>query len=119
MTSLTSPKRLLGALLAAVLATGCATPVYEGWLPWSDGWRAGAIYRLEISPKDLAFHRNRCNADVREPAPGQFAIVQWRNVGRSRWTMAPVPRGESLAPGDPVYVNASDCSAELVRRGRP
>lgn len=59
MTSFTCSKRMLGALVAAVLATDLATPVHEGWMPWSDGWRAGKVYRLDISSKDLVFFRNQ------------------------------------------------------------
>ena len=99
-----------------MLAAGCATPVYENSLPWAEGWRVGKISRIEATAQDLAFYKRRCKADQLDRAQERFAIVQWREVGRSRWTVARLPADVAVVAGEPVYVKVWDCSAALVKR---
>ncbi|CAN7214524.1 hypothetical protein LJR066_000628 [Acidovorax sp. LjRoot66] len=108
--------RLLALSAAAVLATGCATPVYENYLPWSEGWRLGKVSRAEATADDFAFYKRRCRANQLEGTPARFAIVQWRDVSRSRWTIALLPEDVAVAAGDLVYVKVWDCSTALVKR---
>lgn len=108
--------RLLAPCVVTVLVAGCATPVYEGSLPWADGWRVGKVSRIEATAQDLAFYKRRCMPTQLGRAPERFAIVQWREVGRSRWTVARLPADVSVVAGESVYVKVWDCSADLVKR---
>lgn len=108
--------RLLAPCVVTVLVAGCATPVYEGSLPWADGWRVGKVSRIEATAQDLAFNKRRCMPTQLGRAPERFAIVQWREVGRSRWTVARLPADVSVVAGESVYVKVWDCSADLVKR---
>ena len=71
------------------------------------------IYKQQ---QDLAFYKRRCKADQLDRAQERFAIVQWREVGRSRWTVARLPADVAVVAGEPVYVKVWDCSAALVKR---
>jgi len=102
--------------VVTVLVAGCATPVYEGSLPWADGWRVGKVSRTEATAQDLTFYKRRCMPTQLGRAPERFAIVQWREVGRSRWTVARVPADVNVVAGESVYVKVWDCSADLVKR---
>ena len=106
----------LSLCVVTVLVAGCATPVYEGSLPWADGWRVGKVSRIEATAQDLAFYKRRCMPTQLGRAPERFAIVQWREVGRSRWTVARLPADVSVVAGESVYVKVWDCSASLVKR---
>lgn len=108
--------RLLALCVVTVLVAGCATPVYEGSLPWADGWRVGKVSRTEATAQDLTFYKRRCVSTQLGRAPERFAIVQWREVGRSRWTIARLPGDVSVVVGESVYVKVWDCSAALVKR---
>jgi hypothetical protein len=108
--------RLPALCVVALLAAGCATPVYENSLPWAEGWRVGKISRIEATAQDLAFYKRRCKTDQLDRAQERFAIVQWREVGRSRWTVARLPADVAVVAGEPVYVKVWDCSAALVKR---
>ena len=110
--------RLRGLLLVglALLAAACATPVYENSLPWAEGWRVGKVSRVEATAQDLAFYKRRCKTAQLDRAQERFAIVQWREVGRSRWTVARLPADVAVVAGEPVYVKVWDCSAALVKR---
>ena len=108
--------RLPALCVVAMLAAGCATPVYESSLPWAEGWRVGKVSRVEATAQDLAFYKRRCKADQLDRAQERFAIVQWREVGRSRWTVARLPADVAVVAGEPVYVKVWDCSAALVKR---
>ena len=108
--------RLPALCVVAMLAAGCATPVYENSLPWAEGWRVGKISRIEATAQDLAFYKRRCKTDQLDRAQERFAIVQWREVGRSRWTVARLPADVAVVAGEPVYVKVWDCSAALVKR---
>ncbi len=108
--------RWLALCVVTVLVAGCATPVYEGSLPWADGWRVGKVSRIEATAQDLAFYKRRCMPTQLGRAPERFAIVQWREVGRSRWTVARLPADVSVVAGEAVYVKVWDCSATLVKR---
>ena len=55
--------RLPALCVVAMLAAGCATPVYENSLPWAEGWRVGKVSRVEATAQDLAFYKRRCKAD--------------------------------------------------------
>lgn len=115
---MTSLSRLPALLLAATMAAGCATPVYENSLPWADGWRLGKVSRVETTADDLAFYKRRCTADQLEVARASFAVVQWREVSRLRWTIARIPPDVTLVVGEPVYVKVWDCSTALVKRDK-
>ena len=108
--------RLPALCVVAMLAAGCGTPVYENSLPGAEGWRVGKVSRVEATAQDLAFYKRRCKADQLDRAQERFAIVQWREVGRSRWTVARLPADVAVVAGEPVYVKVWDCSAALVKR---
>lgn len=108
--------RWLSLCVVTVLVAGCATPVYEGSLPWADGWRVGKVSRIEATAQDLAFYRRRCMPTQLGRATERFAIVQWREVGRLRWTVARLPADVSVVAGETVYVKVWDCSSDLVKR---
>lgn len=108
--------RWLSLCVVTVLVAGCATPVYEGSLPWADGWRVGKVSRIEATAQDLTFYKRRCMPTQLGRAPERFAIVQWREVGRLRWTVARLPADVSVVAGETVYVKVWDCSADLVKR---
>ena len=108
--------RLLALCVVTVLVMGCANHVYECSLPWADGWRVGKVSRFEATAQDLTFYKRRCMPTQLGRAPERFAIVQWREVGRSRWTVARLPADVAVVAGEPVYVKVWDCSAALVKR---
>lgn len=114
----TSLLRLLSLGFVTLLTTGCATPVYENYLPWADGWRIGKVSRIEATADDFAFYQCRCGANFFDGKQTRFAIVQWRDVSRSRWTIARIPQGMSLVAGEEVYVKVWDCSAPLVKHDK-
>lgn len=115
---MTSLFRLLALLLVATAAAGCATPVYENSMPWADGWRLGKVSRIETTADDLAFYKRQCTADQLGVERARFAVVQWREVSRQRWTIARIPPDVTLVAGEPVYVKVWDCSTALVKRDR-
>ena len=102
--------------VVTVLVAGCATPVYEGSLPWADGWRVGKVSRIEATAQDLTFYKRRCMPKQLGHSSERFAIVQWVEVGRSRWTVARLPADVTVVVGESVYVKVWDCSAALVKR---
>lgn len=68
--------RSLALCVVSVLIAGCATPVYEGSLPWADGWRVGNVSRIEATAQDLAFYKRRCMPKQLGHSSERFAIVQ-------------------------------------------
>ena len=72
--------RWLALCVVTVLVAGCATPVYEGSLPWADGWRVGKVSRIEATAQDLAFYKRRCMPTQLGRAPERFASAILRMV---------------------------------------
>lgn len=108
--------RLLSMCFVTMVTAGCATPMYENYLPWADGWRLGKVSKAEATADDLAFYKRQCRANQLEHAQERFAIIQWREVGRSRWTVARLPADMTVVAGELVYVKVWDCSTALVKR---
>jgi hypothetical protein len=109
--------RFVGLAAACLLLPACAT-VYEGKYAWSDGWRAAEVVQVTTPAQMQRPHFHEC---VRKAAPGtagtsKFAVVEYRQMSRTKRRAVPLQAGQSFVPGDPVYVQADDCETPLVPR---
>lgn len=107
--------RLVGAAAACLLLPACAT-VYEGKCAWSDGWRAAEVVQVATPAEMERPHFYECVRKAAAPSTvtSRFVVVKYRQAPRTQWRAVPLQAGQSFAPGDLVYVRASDCETPLV-----
>lgn len=112
------PARGLLAVMALVTA-GCST-VYEGRYDFNDGWREGEV--LEIAPasaiKSPQFSDCRESSSPEQLATYKFALVAFNHLGRIQRQVAPLADASGLKLGELVYINITNCSAQIMPRSR-
>ncbi|RQP21823.1 hypothetical protein [Piscinibacter terrae] len=107
-------------LVAAVTAwlAACET-TYEGKYDMASGWRQAKVAALEVDEQASrhAFKdcRSQWDAD-KARASSRFIVLSVREMNRRRSYIVAVPLTSSLAVGDRVYMNARDCSAQVMPR---
>ncbi|MCL4690062.1 MAG: hypothetical protein KJ007_15980 [Burkholderiales bacterium] len=112
-----SAMKTIAVVVAAGLMGGCASTVYQGRLPWSDGWRKGVVIAVGAGAtlaKEMSTSCRSAFADLRSDSP--LATIKYRRDRRYAWRTVPVPPDAGLKVGDAVYVNAVDCAAPIERR---
>lgn len=106
----------LMALAAATLA-GCST-VYDGGYAFDDGWRKAEVLRIakaaDIERPQFSDCRDGVSAEML--ASGQFAVLTFNRMGRSRVHVAPVQVGTQWRKGDLVFANVTNCATAFVSR---
>lgn len=108
----------LVAALASLMISGCSTPVYENRFAWNEGWRIGKVTKLIPADAFLKMGASRCRQMDLGPTD-QVAVIRWRQITRARGHFARVDPGSSIAVGDEVYFNASDCNQPQMVRKSP
>jgi hypothetical protein len=114
------PLPLFGAvLLAALTATGC-TFASEGKYDWHQGWSEATVVRIgnAAALDGRYFSDCRFEADAEQVASGQFVVLSYEQMGRTRHRVVPLRQGEAYRPGDLVYMNLNSCHTPLVARTR-
>ena len=101
--------RIATPMLAMVLSACATTPVYEGRLPWREGWREGVVEAVGDSDHLKSRYRQSCSTEAPMRTTDLLARVRWRQVGHARWWTVVVPQGTELKVGDAVYVNVASC----------
>lgn len=105
--------RIAAALGASILA-GCACTLYNGHLDWRDGWRPGRVVAAGSGELMAAEMSPACRKAYPAAGPDSlFVTVRYRRDDRYAWRTVPVTAERPLAPGDVVFVNATDCAAPL------
>ncbi|MEJ7931453.1 hypothetical protein WG922_15870 [Ramlibacter sp. AN1015] len=107
--------RLAALLAAALVATGCASSVYEGKYAWDSGWRKGKVVRVAEASQLGGRHSMDCRykMDRQELAATRFVVVAVRGVSRTRRAIVPLAAGSpEPAPGDLVYAKCSHLQCE-------
>ncbi len=103
--------------LAATTLAGCST-VYDGGHAFEEGWRKAEVLRIakaaDIARPQFSDCRDGVSAEML--ASGQFAVLTFSRMGRSRVHVAPVPAGSQWHAGDLVYANVLNCTSALVSR---
>ena len=109
--------QLVGALALFTLG-GCASVVYEGKYPWSDGWRSAEVVAVQTAAEmeRPRFHKCVRNASLEQLATTRFAVVKYRHMSRTQRRAVPLGAADKVAPGDPVYFKEGDCNKPLVHR---
>jgi hypothetical protein len=109
--------QLVGALALFTLG-GCASVVYEGKYPWSDGWRSAEVVAVQTAAEmeRPRFHKCVRNASLEQLATTRFAVVKYRHMSRTQRRAIPLQSGQFFTPGDLVYVKVADCGAPVVPR---
>lgn len=110
------PKALL-CIGAGLLLSSCAT-VYEGKYEWRDGWREAEVVRVQTASE---MDRPRFYGCIRQATPEQLATttfveVKYRQMSRANFSAVPLRTGQSVKPGDLVYVKVGDCNTPVVPR---
>lgn len=101
----------------AGLAAGCATQVYEGRLPWNDGWRMATVVAIGTGAEIAKKLADNCrSAFALAPPNVQYVTVSYRNGGRRLRRTVPGMGISPVGVGDRVYVNVSDCEKPLERQ---
>lgn len=100
----------------AALAAGCATQVFEGRLPWADGWRKATVVAIG-SGADMArkLADNCSSAFPLDTANAQYVTVSYRNGGHRLRRTVPAIGTSAFGVGDRVFVNVDDCAMPLER----
>ena len=113
---------LLFAAVAAASLVGCASnPVYEGGRAWNEGWREGKVEQVGFA-RELGYAQSydcrfRDGSAGRE-APGRFAVVGVRIMGRHRHHVVPVDEGTAPRVGDQVLTRLQRCEPPVQRAAR-
>lgn len=117
MNAVQTTLHLIGALALFALG-GCASAVYEGKYPWSDGWRSAQVVAVQTAAEmeRPRFHKCVRNATPEQLATTRFAVVKYRHMSRTQRRAVPLGAADKVAPGDPVYLKEGDCSTPLVHR---
>jgi len=111
---------MFGAVLVAALAaTGC-TIASEGKYDWHQGWREATVVKTEDAAalEGRYFSDCRYQADAEQVASGQFVVLSYEHMGRTRHRVVPLRQGDAYRPGDLVYMNVNSCATPLVERTR-
>jgi hypothetical protein len=112
------PFHLFGAVMVAALtATGCAMAP-EGKYDWHQGWSEATVVRIgnAAALDGRYFSDCRFQADAGQAASGQFVVLSYEHLGRTRHRVVPLRNGEAYRPGDRVYMNVNSCKTPLVAR---
>ena len=105
----------LGIALAGLVA-GCATQVYEGRLPWIDGWRKATVVAIGGRDDIARTLADNCSSAVTLTTPSaNFVTVSFRSGGHRVRRTVPGIGTSAVGVGDRVYVNVSDCAKPLER----
>ena len=80
----------IGTLLLALGLCACAaTPVYEGRLRWSDGWREGVVDKIEQSDQIERTYLLSCGSrsprKVSKKSWYKFIGIKWVGKGNGLW----------------------------------
>jgi hypothetical protein len=104
------------ALLAALAATGCAFS-YEGKYDWHQGWREARVVKTGNKAALGGRHFSDCRyrAGSEPVASGQFVVLSYEHMSRTRRRVVPLHGGEAYRPGDLVYINVTSCDAPLAK----
>lgn len=113
--------RQLAAIAAAAALSGCAAPpVFEGGRAWNEGWREGEVEKIGAA-RELGYQQSYdCryrNGGAGRDAPGRFAVVAVRNMGKHRHHVAPVEPGKEPQVGASVLTNWRGCEPPTARSG--
>ena len=100
--------QMLIASVAFLSISGCTTPVYEGQYAWSQGWRVGKVTKLITADAFLEAGGSHCQ-QMELVSSDRIAVIQWRQVTRTRGHFAKIDQASGIAVGDEVYFNAFDC----------
>lgn len=102
---------------AGLLLAGCAT-VYEGKYGWRDGWREGEVVRVQTASEmdRPRFYRCVRQATAEQLTSTRFVEVKYRQMSRANFSAVPLGAGQSVRPGDLVYVKVGDCKTPVVPR---
>lgn len=105
------------ALPAVLLLAGCGT-VYEGKYAFGEGWRKAEVVRIgaasQISRPD--FFECIRKASPEQRANGQFAILEYMNMGAMKRRALPLAPEQQLQVGAKVYANMDRCDGRIERR---
>lgn len=105
-------------LLASAVAAGCST-VYAGKYSFADGWREGEIESIGAAASIATpqFSDCRLSLTAEQLGASPFALVKYKRLGRTQRRVVLLDKDAAqLKPGDPVYVDVSNCAVSLVRR---
>ncbi|MBX3587457.1 MAG: hypothetical protein KIS62_00525 [Ramlibacter sp.] len=105
-------------LLASAVAAGCST-VYAGKYNFADGWREGEIESIGAAASIATpqFSDCRTSMSAEQLRASTFALVKFERLGRTQRRVVPLTADTAqLRPGDPVYMDVSNCAVLLVRR---
>ena len=111
-------KNSVGAsLIAALSATGCAL-VYEGKYDWYDGWREAQVVQIGSAAeiKKPQFSDCREQMTPQQIANSQFAVLSYVRMTREQRRVVPLQTGRSVAVGDLVFMQITNCDGPLVPR---
>ena len=111
------PFPLLGAVLVA--ATGCAFAP-EGKYDWHQGWHEATVVKTGSASELDGRYFSDCRylSETGQLASGQFVVLSYEQMGRTRHRVVPLHAGEAYRPGDLVYMNVNSCDTPLVTRAR-
>lgn len=110
--------RCVGVAAALLALAGCANALYQGKYEWSEGWREAEVVAVQ-TPADMErprFYTCVRNATPEQLATTRFAVVEYRQMSRTKRRAVPLQPSDTAFVGEIVYIKASDCSTPLVHR---
>ena len=114
------PFPLLGAALVAALAAAACTFASEGKYDWHQGWHEATVVKTGSASELDGRYFSDCRylAESGQLASGQFVVLSYEQMGRTRHRLVPLHAGEAYRPGDLVYMNVNSCNTPLETRAR-
>ncbi len=101
--------KLSGAVLAALVVTACASPVFSGGRAWSDGWRDGVVSEVR---EQARWNASVCRKAV--PPDARYVTVNYRMNGKPKWLTIPMATSDAFSKGTKVLVNVNTCEVAPV-----
>lgn len=102
-----------GSLLSV---SGCTT-IYEGGYDFSQGWRRAQV--VEITPgssiRNPDFWKCLRNTSAAERQAQSYVVLSYREFGRKRQHLVPLPRDIALRADERVYLNVGECQGAIAK----
>lgn len=114
--SIAKPSKRCILLLAGMLG-GCST-LYEGRYGWAEGWRTAEIASIERASLLQRQNFYRCVRAIPLERRGEesVAVLQYRNMGRTRRHAVLLAANHPWVVGQRVYVHVERCEGAIAPR---
>ena len=122
--------KLLALMLASIVSlviSGCASSVYQGKYAWDDGWRQGKVTAVGTGVPFAEKVGGNCTKEGAFLPQQRYATIRYTMGSRGSWRKVPIASNEisRTVPiasdshwkvNDLLYINISDCKADLQAR---